>query len=323
MRCVPAIAIFALIVAPASTARRADAQGTLRTQCATAATEATRQFCELAAYAASELIARTAIVSVAGNPVPGTASTFGLRLGPIPRMSLAGRGMVSWISLPPIERRTSTDNPDGLITSLNADASVGLFTGKSLGPTVGGFLGVDLLGSVGMTWLPGGDGIDNDRPIQWAAGARVGITRESFTAPGISISGMYRNFGEVSYGRGDLANADAFLHADNHHAWSLRGAIGKRISVLSGTAGVGYDIHSADVLLRVGQNGTIEQEAVESDVTVKRWSAFVNGSFTMLILSLVGELGWQQGGDAPETLPGASDVGKNTFFAGFAVRLAI
>lgn len=313
-----------LAAAAAAGAQRVQAQQGLRPQCAAgAAGESSRQFCALTSYAAEALMARVGIASAAGNPVPGTASTFGMKLGPLPRMSLAGRGTLSWLTLPAIERRTSSDNPDGLVASLNTEASVGLYSGLSLAPTVGGFLSVDLLGSFGMTWLPGADGLDNDRPINWGAGARVGITRESFTAPGISLSGMYRDYGEVSYGRGDLTTTDAFIHADNHHAWSLRGAISKRVSVLSGTLGVGYDIHSADVLMRIGQNGNLEVEALENGVSAKRWSAFANGSFTLLILSLVAEVGWQQGGDAPDSLPGSSDVGKGAIFGGFAMRLAI
>jgi hypothetical protein len=36
--------------------------------------------------------------------------------------------------------------------------------------------------------------------VAWALGARVGILRESFTAPGVSVSAMYRSIGSFSYG---------------------------------------------------------------------------------------------------------------------------
>ena len=84
MRAAAGIVAVATLVADG----RADAQEELRAQCTTGG--ATVPFCELAVLGLENLAARAGIVSAGGNPVPGTASTFGMRLGPLPRMSLAG-----------------------------------------------------------------------------------------------------------------------------------------------------------------------------------------------------------------------------------------
>ena len=137
MRAAAGIVAVATLVA----AGRADAQEELRAQCTTGG--ATVPFCELAVLGLENLAARAGIVSAGGNPVPGTASTFGMRLGPLPRMSLAARFTVMPVELPPIFVRGQDETPDGLASSVNLDASVGLFTGFSVAPTVGGLPNVE------------------------------------------------------------------------------------------------------------------------------------------------------------------------------------
>ncbi len=282
---------------------------------------ATRAFCELAAHAAETLEARVGIAAAAGNPVPGTASTFGIKLGSIPRMSIGGRFTLTSIELPPIESIVST-TADGLLPSLSLDGSVGIYSGLTPAPTVGGFLSLDLVGSFGAVWLPDSDGFNGDSPLHGGIGARVGITRESFTVPGISLSLLYRRFGEVTYGDIDLGVTDAFLRVDGHSAWSLRAAVGKRVSAIGLTGGLGYDRHRADVLLRVANPGGATIQSTENGLSTGRISAFANASFTLLILSAVGELGWQQGGDAPSVV-GGDAVGNGAWFGSLAIRLAI
>ncbi|MCI0432232.1 MAG: hypothetical protein L0271_01090, partial [Gemmatimonadetes bacterium] len=243
------LAFFATIGGPAT----ASAQDELRAECAATiqASQAAIQFCRVGTYALETFMVRTGLASAAGNPTPGTASTFGMKIGPLPRMSAAARLTILPIELPPVFRSSSAENPDGLILSLNLDGSVGLFTGFSPGATVGGLLSVDLLATASVLRVPGSEGFNGGHVLAWAAGARVGITRESFTAPGISVSGMYRRFADVSYGSFALNDTDTALEFGDHHAWNVRGAIGKRLSLLALTGGVGYDWQSAFAAIRV------------------------------------------------------------------------
>jgi hypothetical protein len=321
--CIPVLVALCASLRPSP----GTAQDELRAECAATllASPAAIQFCRVGTYALETFMVRTGLASAAGNPTPGTASTFGMKIGPLPRMSVAARFTILPVDLPPVFRSNSSENPDGWILSANLDGSVGLFTGFSPGATVGGLLSVDLLASASVLRMPGSEGFNGGHVLAWAAGARVGITRESFTAPGISVSGMYRRFAEVRYANFALTNTDTSLEFDDHHAWNVRGVIGKRLSVFSLTGGVGYDWQSAFAAIRVRdpQFAARVLEATQNGFTTDRFSAFVNGSLTFLILSAVGELGWQQGGDVQAGLPAADVAGNGVFFVSLAVRLSI
>lgn len=314
-----ALALMCASVLPAG------AQSALRVVCQTTpAPEPSRQLCMLSSYAAETLMARTGIVSAAGNPVQGTASTLGMALGPLPAMALSARLTGVWLELPPIGNLASTSTPDGLAVSLNVDGTLGIYQGRSLTPTIGGFLSVDLLASAGIRRLPGATGLDSDMALAWAGGARVGIMRESFRAPGISLSAMYRRPGSPSFGEAALSATDAFVDVGGLNVVSLRAGVSKRITLLGLAAGVGYDLHSADVRVLVRNPGLDAIDAFEEGFRTNRLTAFGNGSMTFLILTLAAELGWQQGGDTPRVRMPAGDVsGRGAVYGSLAIRLTI
>ena len=289
----------------------------LREQCAGAATGGLA-YCESLADAAVTLPARLAIAATGGNPVAGTASTLGMRVPGSPRWSLALRSTIARASLPPIGDERAV-RPT--LWSVNADATVGLFNGFNVAPTIGGFGSLDVLGSIGVLGVPDGDGFERSSPLTWALGARVGILRESFTAPGVSASAMYRSLPDIEFG--EPVPGPYFENA-GQSVLSLRGTVGKRILGLGLTAGVGYDRTDSDVRARFDEPGPIFPNPVdiaERDLTFGRTSFFGNVSYTILILNMAAELGWQESG----TSPGAAhdDTGKGGLFGGVAVRLAI
>lgn len=297
----------------------------LRSQCASASRAEVRVFCENIADASAILQPRIGIVLSGGNPVPGTASTLGMRLGTLPRISLGGRVTAAHADLPAIERLTSTSDVKFPVGAISVDASVGIFSGLSVLPTVGGLGSIDLLLSAGTIPLSRGEGFDDDAPFSWAAGARLGLLRESFTAPGVSVSGMYRSIGDITYGDPALADRDAFVEINDLRVISLRATAGKRLLGFGLTAGAGYDRYTSDVSATV-RDATVLQptrvlEISESGISDSRASVFGNASFTLLILNLAAEIGWQDGAK-PAT--GASPkLEKRGLFGGLAVRLAI
>lgn len=297
----------------------------LRDQCAAASRTEVRTFCENVADAVAIVQPRLGIALAGGNPVPGTASTLGMRIGAIPRISLALRVTAAELDLPPVERITDDDDVRLAVGSIDADVSVGLFQGFSLVPTVAGFGSVDLLGSIGTIPLPRGEGFDDASPLTWAAGARVGILRESFTAPGLSLSVMYRAFGDVAYGSETLSDRDAFFRVEDYHMTSIRGVIGKRLLGFGLTGGIAWDRYSADVAARVRDPAVLDPTRVlliaEDDIETSRIAYFANASLTFLIVSIVAEAGWQQGGDG---ITGATPLlEKGALFGGIAIRLGI
>jgi hypothetical protein len=61
--------------------------------------------------------------------------------------------------------------------------------------------------------------------------------------------------------------------------------------------------------------------ALEEARTSGRTSFFGNVSYTLMILSVAAELGWQESGDRPPAAHG--DTGRGGWFGGIALRLAI
>ncbi|HUP88629.1 MAG TPA: hypothetical protein VM100_04745 [Longimicrobiales bacterium] len=228
---------------------------------------------------------RVGIGFAGGNPVPGASSTLGMRIGRIPRVSVAARG--SAVHIDP-----------STAMSVNLDVAVGLYSGMTLAPTIGGFASIDLIGSVGRMGLKDDAGFESD-PTSWAIGARIGILRESFTVPGVAVSATYRKIGDVRWG--NATNINEFTLADNS-VTSVRATIGKRLFVFGATAGVGYDRFASD--LNIGA-------AVFKNT---RRTAFIDATWTMLVLNLVAEGGVQTGGDSPNS---------SGYFASLAARLVL
>jgi hypothetical protein len=182
-----------------------------------------------------------------------------------------------------------------------------------------------VLASVGILPLPRGEGFDDSAPASWAVGARLGLLRESFTAPGVSVSAMYRGAGSVNYGSTDLSDREAYIRLTSYRVTSLRATVGKRVLGYGLTAGAAHDRYSADVGAAVRDPVVLEPTRVltltESGLSATRTAFFGNAALTILILNLTAELGWQQGGAGIE---GATDkLGKGGLFGGVAVRLAI
>jgi hypothetical protein len=243
-----------------------------------------------------------------------------MSLGPLPRLSVDARITGTWVTLPDMQFIGSNEDVDFLFSGIHADGSVALFQGFSPSATVGGLFAVDVLASAGIVRLPSDDGLNGETVLTWGIGARLGITRESFTAPGVSLDVLYRDLGELSFGDAQFDGADAYVHMDETSLWSLRATVGKRLTALGLTGGVGYDRYSADVLLHV-RDGVAAVD-VRDDYAAGRWNAFLNGTFTLLVISANAELGWQMGGEGP---PDAAfdRTGDGGVFASFAIRLAL
>ncbi|WP_205761777.1 hypothetical protein [Longimicrobium terrae] len=336
-------AAAALIASPLA------AQGNIESVCASFSKSEVGGRCAAVAQAVDAAQPQLGILLAGGNPTLGTASTGGVRLGILPRVSLTGRVNVVGARLPDIrDVRTSggevqTDEFSVPAPAVGANVSVGLTQGFSVAPMIGGFGAIDLLGSV--TVLPlslAGDDF-GDNAYSWGAGARVGLVRESFVTPGVSLSLMYRDLGDVRFG--EVCEGTEVVTSGNQSTcaaggdfgelgfgltnWSGRLAASKRLLGLGATLGVGYDQFDTDAnfAFRAPGLGGTEQIYRFNDVTVDndRWSAFLDLSYTVLVGSLVGEVGWMQGADAIAGFPSTSDFDpdQGTFFGSIGARLSL
>lgn len=327
--------------------------------------------CNVAAQAVEAAQPQVGLLITGGNPTLGTASTGGLRLGVLPRVSATAKVNLVFASVPDLREvrvapndAISYDEMTIVAPALSGTVTVGLLPGVTVAPTVGGIGAVDLLASA--AWVPlralGDDGFRSaSADVAWGGGVRVGLLRESFTMPGLSLSAMYHRLGTVQWGRicpariatstnsgpgytleeglcfdeaatspdaGDLGE-----FAFDLSSWSTRAAASKHLLGLGLSAGVGYDRFSSDLGIGVRGNRSFEvipanayARITDAELSQGRWSAFVDGSFSVLVATFAVEAGWMQGGDAISGYPSESsdfDPGEGTFFGSIGVRVAL
>ena len=278
------------------------AQNDLQERC-----PAGNSFCLRMGEAAELAQVRTGIGLAGGNPVAGASSTLGMRLGAIPRVTIAGRMTGVQLNVPNTTSANASNDLGNFPRSLNVDAAVGVYSGLSLLPTVGGFGSIDLVASYGSLGLP--DEFVQGSIQSWAVGVRLGILRESFTAPGVSITGMYRNIDDVQLGStlGPADGPGTFFRLSDTKLWSARATVGKRILMLGATAGIGWDRFKSNAEAQDAGNFDVTAD----DFSNSRTTIFGNLSWTMLILNIVGEGGVQKGGP------------DDTLYGSLAIRLAL
>ena len=310
----PAVAALALWASPMG----AEAQDDLARLCTRL--EGGVGECHVAAAGVRLLHPRLGLALWGGSPVPGSASTLGMRLGTMPRLSFSTRVVVVPVALAPLVDRGDRDGGRTLRTGFSTQATVGLLTGFSPVPTVGGVLSLDAIGRVSYVPLPEDAGFTGGGVWGWSAALRLGALRESFTLPGISLTGRVGRSTGVTYGD-PSGSTDGYLDGAMTSLGATLAAT-KRFSALGITAGVAIDRYGGDVELgyRPTPLGARVEESAAADTD--RWSGFVNASWTFLVVHGVAELGWQEA-PRPEGLPADVSVDPAAWWAGVALRLSI
>jgi len=217
--------------------------------------------------------------------LPGTATALGRRFGSTPRIALAARmGVVRFDRIDP-DRWSSAGRTAGWTPVFGASAGVGVFDGFSVAPTVGGVLGIDLLGDVSTVRLPSGDGFE-EASLAWGYGIRVGLLRESFTLPGASLSLMRRSGSAFR-----LEGAEGVLDADVTTT-SVRAAIGKELLGFGLSGGVGWDRASAEGTLQANPSGAPGPTVAFDGEDDTRFVIFGGVTRTFLVTSVGADFGW-------------------------------
>lgn len=255
-----------------------------------------------------------------GSDLPGSASTLGRRLGTVPRVTVSTRLGFVGIPFPDVLGTGGAPAPEEsyFAAALRAGASIGILNGFSVAPTIGGILSLDLLGELGLIVLPGGEGFQGGTTA-YGVGARLGVLRESFTLPGVSVSLVRRGVGDIEFGDvrgGDPAEVDLDLTAT-----SVRAVVGKDILGIGALAGMGWDRYGSDVTLSLATPGPVVRatgDGIETDRTLY----FAGASFTFLIVQLSAEAGLAAGYDPVSGRPsGGYDPTDRVFFGSLAARL--
>ncbi|MGH7501514.1 MAG: hypothetical protein ACREL7_07100 [Longimicrobiales bacterium] len=296
-------AMHALIPRSAA-AQRAD----LESRCVANAGGAAAEACADLTDILDIVAARTTLAAAGGNPVLGTASTIGHRIPGQPRLALSTRFALVPIEIPAPDDPGGTRTSSFTATAWGVDAVVGLFSGFSPAPTVGGMGSIDLFIGGGAVQLASSEGFRSHAPGTWAVGARLGVLRESFTMPGVSLSVQFRHMENWNAGDVRLAESEAFVRADDAVIWSLRGTVGKRLGPFGFTAGAGFDRTKTDAILRLPA-GVQPVETRFDSWHSDRTNVFANAAWTRVIVTFTAEAGWQSGAsDRSEGRPGGGGL---------------
>ncbi|MBI4545489.1 MAG: hypothetical protein HY703_09860 [Gemmatimonadetes bacterium] len=253
-----------------------------------------------------------------GNPVLGTGTTLGTRLGSIPRISVTARANLAAAQAPKLFQNFAaliTDNQGALkamettglpVGSLQADVSIGVFNGFSLAPMVGGVGAVDVLGSV--AFIPKIERVGIQETIRnIGGGLRVGVLKQGLLAPGVSVTGMYRRMSDVSFGPDTLDAGHPGNFRSDLQTVSLRAVASKGILMLDFAVGAGYDRYSSDVafgwFLECGKNDCKKANngksiaatgQVSGELQTNAWNVFGDVALNLLLLNVVAEVGYQK-----------------------------
>jgi hypothetical protein len=208
-----------------------------------------------------------------------------------------------------------------LVPTLHTSVAAGVFEGFQLLPTVGGFLSLDLMGNASFLFLPSGEGFAH-RVTAYTLGARLGIVRESFTLPGVSVSISRRDVNLIQLNGSDAGAVSA--------AWvdptvtSLRATVGKDLLGVGLLAGMGRDWYGGSARIRVSEPGNGSFQGSVGQLHQARTLYFAGAAMNFLILQLSTELGWAGGFGPVVGYQGAPfDPTAGTFFASVAARLTI
>lgn len=275
--------------------------------------------CALAIGAGRDLMADVALLAGPGADVPGQGSALGRRIGGSPRFAGWIRGGGHSVVVPDLGGGTAGEE-SFLVPGLHGGLGLGLFDGFSVLPTVGGVLSVDVFGQGSFLFFPEDRGFDGRADV-FSFGARVGILRESFTLPGITLSVARRLSGSLRLG--STAAGDAAQVALDPSVTSVRATVGKDLFAFGVLLGAGWDDISSDMTATVG-DGTGGLVSLTSEVEASRMLYFVGLSRQLGVLSwITGEVGWARGFDPVEIGSASSPERGSTLFASLALLLKL
>lgn len=279
------------------------------------------QRCEEYALTAAVVQAGAGLSHAGGSAFQGSVSTLGFRFGAKPRVAFSGR--VAFTRYPVIRpdpmARNGMDWDHSISPSFHGQATVGLFEGFSIRPTVGGLLSLDAIGKADLTFFPGSKGFIDHRAMGFGYGLRVGLLRESFTLPGVTFSATRTHGGDVDYAGGEVG-----IHLDNVLTTSLRAVVGKEFMIGGIQAGAGWDRYESDgEILFLGPTNTPPPPTPMDDFHTSRLLFFGGWSKTFQVMQVSGEFGWARGFHGVTPHVEEFDPETGSLFGSLSLRLTV
>lgn len=219
------------------------------------------------------------------KPLGGVANDAILQdantLGGLPHFRITGG-----INLRTIEFR-DPEIPDSLTKwtagAFSFEGRVGLFQGKSFGPVLSGVGSTDLL--LRLAFYPTGNEDSLHLVPLFGIGVKTALMRESLVAPAISFSMQY-----TASKAFELVDEGEEVYAKfNMQVFSMRADISKDLFVLTGYAGIGFNINTlkADIWYMDG----VDRIRGEYTVSPSATKLYAGLQKYILIVGLHGEVG--------------------------------
>ena len=276
-------------------------------------------WCARAAGAGRDLAGYVGLLSGPGSELAGQGSTLGMRLGGMPRIAAAVRAAGLQVEVPSLAAGGAGDASHSVFGA-QTTLALGVFEGFSVLPTVGGVLSVDVIGSASFLFFPSGDGFDGRTDVL-SIGARVGILRESFTLPAVTVSASRRFAGRHQLG--EVAAGDSAQVAIDPAVTSLRATVSKDLFAFGVMAGVGWDDLDSETTVRA-TNGAGGFTSHTGSVNDSRRTYFIGLSRQIAVLAWASaELGWVSGFDPVTAGAGSSPDTGRTFYGSVALLLKL
>lgn len=264
------------------------------------------------------------LASAAGSDIPGSPSTLGRRMGRMPRLGLSLSAAGTRMQMPGLGGASTSElqsQETAPLLGLRVGAAAGVWDGFQLMPNLGGVLSVDLVGSYSFVRLPAGQGFLGSSH-GFGVGARLGLVRESFTLPGLSVSAVRRWHDAVRAGsvsEGDAGELEAELAVT-----SFRATLGKNWFVVGVMAGAGWDRYEGDARISAAQGESDRAGSAEGQVRAGRAVLFAAAWYSFLVSRLSLEAGVAQGAADPfPDRAGAFDPAGRSWFASAAFRVTL
>ena len=243
------------------------------------------------------------IASSYGSEMPGSSSAIGrTKNGQFkPRnLSVAFSSGLVHVTLPNLGMvQSDPKSSSGLnIYGFNTTFDLGLFDGLTISPGIRGVFAIDVLGSASVESFRWDPMYKRARVGTGSLGIRIGLVRESFTLPGLTVS--------VFKGKGTILELESERdgHIDltvGNESMRFRTTMGKEFSKMGILGGVGWN--DSNGLLKGNIPGMTTRSAStfsSKELVDSQFLYFAGLSFTSMIFQLSMELGLIEGfGDVP------------------------
>lgn len=285
--------VLFLVFAPAGEARAQSDPGRLALECAGQSGGVIAELCGQSALAAHALQGGVGLLIAGGGAVPVSPSTAGHRMEGSPRIVVDGGLNLGRLRHADLNhagaepRETTTAALMGRLT-----ATAGIFEGFSLAPTVGGVGSLDGVVTLRFVRLPSGDGFSGTT-TSLGAGARLGLLRESFSLPGVTLTALHHRPGTIRYGNLEETGRRMVLEP---RVTSTRLEIGKDMLAAGVTGGAGLDRMSGRARISVASDGETGSSTPRELGQTRRY-LFAGVNYTWLVTQITGEVTWSPGRD--------------------------